>query len=92
MRTLQDTSYTPRRDEMKRNRTNQKILRDMECPNVLGYDLDRESLTPLIRYVDLKAPGDYGADVIGNGKFKMVPSGDIVDFDERCRRLSTKGK
>ena len=34
------------------------------------------------------APGeDYGADPLGNGKFKMAPSGDIVDFDERCRRL-----
>lgn len=30
---------------------------------------------------------DYGADPIGNGKFKMVPSGDIVDFDERNKRL-----
>lgn len=31
---------------------------------------------------------DYGADPLGNGKFKMVPSGDIVDFEERCKRLS----
>lgn len=31
--------------------------------------------------------GDYGADPIGDGKFRMVPSGDIVDYDERCRRL-----
>lgn len=31
--------------------------------------------------------GDYGSDPIGNGKFKMVPSGDIVDFEERQRRL-----
>ncbi len=30
---------------------------------------------------------DYGADPIGEGKFKMVPSGDIVDWDERCKRL-----
>lgn len=35
-------------------------------------------------------PGaDYGADPIGDGKFRMVPSGDIVDYAERCRRLST---
>ena len=31
--------------------------------------------------------GDYGADPIGNGIFRMVPSGDIVDLDERNRRL-----
>lgn len=30
---------------------------------------------------------DYGADPLGNGKFKMVPSGDIVDLEERNRRL-----
>lgn len=30
---------------------------------------------------------DYGADPLGDGKFKMVPSGDIVDFEERNRRL-----
>ena len=30
---------------------------------------------------------DYGCDPIGDGTFKMVPSGDIVDFEERNRRL-----
>ncbi len=33
---------------------------------------------------------DYGCDPLGNGKFKMVPSGDIVDFEERNRRLARK--
>ncbi len=32
--------------------------------------------------------GDYGADPIGDGTFRMVPSGDIVDFVERNRRLA----
>ena len=32
--------------------------------------------------------GDYGADPIGDGMFRMVPSGDIVDFEERNRRLA----
>jgi hypothetical protein len=33
-------------------------------------------------------PGkDYGADPLGNGMFKMVPSGDIVNFEERNKRL-----
>ena len=30
---------------------------------------------------------DYGADPIGDGTFKMVPSGDVVDFEERNKRL-----
>ena len=34
-----------------------------------------------------KTMKDYGADPIGDGNFKMVPSGDIVDFKERCKRL-----
>lgn len=30
--------------------------------------------------------GDYGSDPIGNGMFRMAPSGDIVDYAERNRR------
>ena len=30
---------------------------------------------------------DYGCDPLGDGTFRMVPSGDIVDYAERCRRL-----
>lgn len=30
---------------------------------------------------------DYGCDPLGDGKFKMVPSGDVVDTEERTRRL-----
>jgi len=41
---------------------------------------------------DLKTPGDYGADPIGDGKFRMVPSGDIVDYKERTRRLDLRKK
>ena len=41
----------------------------------------------LDRVVDTKRNGDYGADPLGDGKFRMVPSGDIVDFEERNRRL-----
>lgn len=34
-------------------------------------------------------PGkDYGADPVGDGTFRMAPSGDIVDFAERNRRLT----
>ena len=42
----------------------------------------------LASQVDTSKPGDYGADPIGDGKFRMVPSGDIVDYAERCRRLA----
>lgn len=37
--------------------------------------------------VDVTAPGDYGADPLPDGKFRMVPSGDVVDYAERCKRL-----
>ena len=30
---------------------------------------------------------DYGCDPLPDGRFRMVPSGDIVDADERKRRL-----
>ena len=38
--------------------------------------------------VDLTRAGDHGADPIGDGTFRMVPSGDVVDFAERNRRLA----
>ncbi len=33
---------------------------------------------------------DYGADPIGDGMYRMVPSGDIVDYEERMRRLPAR--
>jgi len=36
----------------------------------------------------IKNMNDYGADPIGDGTFKMVPSGDIVDFEERNKRIA----
>lgn len=63
-------------------------LRDMDRPTVLGaYELDRTTLTPIRRPIDTNKAGDYGADPIGDGIFRMVPSGDIVDDTERCKRL-----
>lgn len=38
--------------------------------------------------LDTSKSGDYGADPIGDGTFRMVPSGDIVDYAERCKRLA----
>lgn len=41
-----------------------------------------------LRTLPLTPPGaDYGCDPIGDGTFRMVPSGDIVDYAERCKRL-----
>jgi hypothetical protein len=57
---------------------------------VFGYDIDVETSSPNREQVDTSKPGDYGCDVLGDGKFRMVPSGDIVDYDERCRRLGRK--
>ena len=57
---------------------------------MLGYKLDRATLVPLRQIVNVDAPGDYGADPIGDGTFRMVPSGDIVDLAERNRRLKAR--
>lgn len=40
------------------------------------------------RSIDTTTPGDYGADPLGGGRFRMVPSGDVVDYAELCRRLA----
>jgi hypothetical protein len=40
--------------------------------------------------LDLHAPGDHGADPLGDGTFRMVPSGDIVNLEERNKRLESR--
>lgn len=69
-------------------------LRDQKNPSVLGYRLDKQTLTPLRESIDLNTLCDYGSDPLGeiNGVFKwrMVPSGDIVELEERNRRLKVK--
>jgi hypothetical protein len=54
-----------------------------------GYILDMEDHGRLIRksLPPLVAGKDHGADPLGDGRFRMVPSGDIVDYAERNRRL-----
>ena len=47
-----------------------------------------QSKTYKARVVDVSRTGDYGADPIGDGTFRMVPSGDVVDREERDRRLA----
>jgi hypothetical protein len=51
-----------------------------------GYKLDA-NLLPKRQVIDTAKPGDYGADPIEGGMFRMVPSGDIVDGAEKARRL-----
>lgn len=63
------------------------LLRDQEEPSVLGYSLDRDTLTPKRQYIATTKEGDHGADPIGDGTFRMVPSGDIVTIEEMRRRL-----
>ncbi len=65
-------------------------LKDMTEPIVLGYKLSHHTLTPVREYVNTTKPGDYGADPLSNGMFKMIPGGDIVDLKERNKRLGHK--
>ena len=59
---------------------------------ILGYDWEdiqaMQNKAYVSRKVDAIRAGDYGADPIGDGKFRMVPSGDVVDREERERRLA----
>ena len=65
-------------------------LKEQQDPTVLGgYRLDRKTLLPLRESVNTNKHGDHGADPLGDGTFRMVPSGDVVDFAERNRRLKS---
>lgn len=44
--------------------------------------------TYIRKAVNLDREGDYGADPVGDGLHRMIPSGDLVTYDERCKRLS----
>lgn len=53
-----------------------------------GYTLDMHDHGRLLTKPVPEANGrDRGADPLGDGTFRMVPSGDVVDYAERCRRL-----
>ncbi len=55
-----------------------------------GFTSNSGNITLHRERIDLTSPGDYGADPMGDGTFRMVPSGDIVDWDERTRRLEAR--
>jgi hypothetical protein len=54
-----------------------------------GYVLQNNqgNLSVQRQAINTDSRADYGADPIGDGKFRMVPSGDIVSYEERCKRL-----
>jgi len=54
-----------------------------------GYDftVGDQGTTVRRERIDLSSKQDYGADPLGDGTFRMVPSGDIVSYEERSRRL-----
>lgn len=55
-----------------------------------GYDFTTGPAGTTVhrQHIDTSAPGDHGSDPLGDGTFRMVPSGDIVDYDEMKRRLA----
>lgn len=59
--------------------------------NIVGYSWEeiqaKQQRKDIGKVVNTKKSEDYGCDPLGNGMFKMVPSGDIVDFAERNKRL-----
>lgn len=56
--------------------------------DAFGYELENEDGHLKVRRETIKeSSGDYGADPLSDGTFRMVPSGDIVSFEERNRRL-----
>jgi len=61
----------------------------LEITEVFGYRVKndgRGNLKVQRETLPAKLPAaDYGCDPIGDGTFRMVPSGDVVDRDE-CRR------
>lgn len=66
-----------------------RAARDVHKLHFDGYDFTSGPGGTVVKreHVDTRTPGDYGADPLGDGTFRMVPSGDIVDFEERNRRL-----
>jgi hypothetical protein len=55
--------------------------------DVFGYKVNKRTgeIERDIIYYD--EPGDSGADYLGDGMYRMWPSGDIVDYEEKCRRI-----
>lgn len=64
-------------------------LRNQKEPRVFGVLLDRTTLTPVREPLPYSRPEqDHGCDPLGDGTYRMVPSGDVVSYDEKCKRLA----
>jgi len=80
-------------DQVRRNGSEARVKRKSEKRHALefsGYQFTAGPQGTTIHREALPSREigrDYGADPLGDGRFRMVPSGDIVDFDERVRRL-----
>lgn len=64
----------------------------MKTLQFAGYTFDAGPNGTVIRRerLDTSRPGDYGADPLGDGTFRMIPSGDVVSWEERCKRLERR--
>ena len=55
-----------------------------EMSKIVGYDWEdiqrAQQRGVLHKRIDVSKPGDYGADPLGDGRFRMVPSGDNRGF------------
>ena len=74
---------------MKHMNTTKEEIAMSKTFDFAGYRLasGASGLTVERQAIDTSAKGDHGADPVGDGTFRMVPSGDIVSYEERCRRL-----
>lgn len=64
---------------------------------IFGYDwahIERvqQGGASSIGAIDVTSPGDYGSDPIGDGMFRMVPSGDVVNLEERNKRMAARSR
>lgn len=91
-RTREAAYRASRRSNMAGSRVRSSASKKSHHLEFAGYEFTSGSGGTVIhhRNVDTSRPGDYGADPIGDGMFRMVPSGDIVDYDERMRRLPVR--
>lgn len=81
--------YAMERERFRSNPRRKPVKREL---HFAGYDFTASPEGTVIHRekVDVSAPGDYGADPLGEGLFRMVPSGDIVDLEESRRRLARR--
>jgi hypothetical protein len=54
---------------------------------LMAISMGIDSEAYISKPIDTLRKGDYGADPLGGGKYRMVPSGDVVNLEERNRRL-----